>query len=137
MDNEAEVGQIDAARGDIGRNADPRAPVAKRLKGMVALALAQFTRQRDGREAALHKAGVQPPNALAGGAEYHRAARLEKAQNVDDGMLYVAGRDADCAVFDIAIRLVASDGGDPQRILRSEKRRVGKEWVRPFKSRWS
>src|SRR3546814_8903074 len=41
MDNEAEVGQIDAARGDIGRNADPRAPVAKRLKGMVALALAQ------------------------------------------------------------------------------------------------
>src|SRR3546814_6591921 len=84
---------------------------------MVALALAQFTRQRDGREAALHKAGVQPPNALARGAEYHRAARLEKAQNVDDGMLYVAGRDADCAVFDIAMRLVAADGGDPQRIL--------------------
>src|SRR3546814_19974157 len=37
--------------------------------------------------------------------------------NVDDGMLYVAGRDADCAVFDIAMRLVAADGGDPQRIL--------------------
>src|SRR3546814_2347100 len=32
-------------------------------------------------------------------------------------MLYVAGRDADCAVFDIAMRLVAADGGDPQRIL--------------------
>src|SRR3546814_14480961 len=79
-----EVGQVDAARGDIGRNADPRAPVAKRLKGMVALALAQFTRQRDGREAALHKAGVQPPNALARGAEYHRAARRDQAQNVDD-----------------------------------------------------
>src|SRR3546814_13019312 len=89
------------------------------------LALAQFTRQRDGREAALHKAGVQPPNALARGAEYHRAARLEKAQNVDDGMLYVAGRDADCAVFDIAMR------------LRSEERRVGQEWVSTCRSRRS
>src|SRR5688572_11596028 len=45
MDDEAEAGQIDAARSDVGGDADPRAAVAQRLKGVVALALAVLARE--------------------------------------------------------------------------------------------
>ena len=53
MDDEAEGRQVDAARGDVGGDADPRAAVAQRLERVVALGLAVLARQGDRREAAL------------------------------------------------------------------------------------
>ena len=53
VDHEAEVGQIEAARGDVGRDAHASAAVAQRLQRRVALALRQLARQRRDREAAL------------------------------------------------------------------------------------
>ena len=46
-------GQIDAARGDVGGDANTGASVAQRLQRVGALGLAEFARQRDDREAAL------------------------------------------------------------------------------------
>ena len=40
MDDEFEIGQVDAARRDVGRDADAGAPVAHRLQRMGALVLA-------------------------------------------------------------------------------------------------
>ena len=42
MHDQAEIGQVDAARGDVGRDADLRAAVAQRLQGAVALGLGQL-----------------------------------------------------------------------------------------------
>lgn len=55
MDDEVEPRQVDAARGDVGRDADPRPAVAKCLQRRVALVLAEFAGQRDGGEAALQQ----------------------------------------------------------------------------------
>lgn len=43
MDDQREIGQIDAARGHIGRHAHPRAAIAQRLKSCVAFVLAMLT----------------------------------------------------------------------------------------------
>ena len=53
VDHEPEVGQVEAARGDIGRDAHARTPIAQRLQRLVALALAELARQRGDRESAL------------------------------------------------------------------------------------
>ena len=74
VDDEAEVGQVEAARGDVGRDADPGAAVAQRLQRVGALALGQLARQRHGGEAALDQVGVQVADRLAGRAEHERAA---------------------------------------------------------------
>ncbi len=92
MDHEVEVRQVEAAGRDVGGDADPRAAVAQRLQGGGALVLAQLAGQRDGVEAAFQQAGVQVAHRLAGGAEHQGAARLEEAQDVDDGVLDLVGR---------------------------------------------
>ena len=55
MDDEAEIGQVEAARGDVGRDADAGAAVAQRLQRVGALVLGQLARQRDDGEAALEQ----------------------------------------------------------------------------------
>jgi hypothetical protein len=60
MDDEREIGQVDAAGGDVGRDAAPGRAVAQRLQRLVALVLAMLARQSDGAEAALGQAGVEP-----------------------------------------------------------------------------
>ena len=42
MDDEAEVGQVEAARGHVRRDADARTPVPDRLQRVVALLLRQL-----------------------------------------------------------------------------------------------
>ena len=48
MDHQAEIGNIDAARRNVRRHADPRASVPQGLQGMIALVLAQLARQQYG-----------------------------------------------------------------------------------------
>jgi hypothetical protein len=55
MDDEAEVGQVDAAGGNVGGHAHPRPPVAQRLQRMRALRLAEFARQGHHGKAALEQ----------------------------------------------------------------------------------
>ncbi len=59
VDDEAEAGQVDAARRDIGGDADPRPAVAQRLHRQVAFVLAQFAGQQGGGKAALLQGGLQ------------------------------------------------------------------------------
>ncbi len=69
MDHQAQRCDIDAARRHVGGDADPCPLVAQGLKGVIALALAVLTRQRDGRKAAFHQRGVQMADIVARGAE--------------------------------------------------------------------
>ena len=74
VNHERDRWQIDAARGDIGGDADPRALVAQRLKRLIALVLAMLARQRDRIEAPFGQAGVEPAHGLARGAEQDRVS---------------------------------------------------------------
>ena len=62
-------GQIDPPRSDVGRDADPCAPVAQALQRSVAFVLAMLARKGHRLEAALAEADMQSPHGLAGGAE--------------------------------------------------------------------
>src|SRR3546814_2974065 len=55
MDDKAEIGEVDAPRRHVGRDADAGAAGAQRLEGMVAFILAMLPRQRHRREAAERK----------------------------------------------------------------------------------
>ena len=79
VDDEAEIRQVDPAGRDVGRDADARAAVAQGLQGVVALALAQFARQGDGGKAALEQARLQVAHRLAGVAEHHGGAHLDRS----------------------------------------------------------
>ena len=116
VDHQAEIRQIDAARGDVGRHADPRAAVPDRLKRGGAVMLAEFAGQSDRLETALQQAGMQMAHAVARGAEHERGRRLEVAQHIDDRMLDLVRGNPYCAIFDVAMGLIARGGVDPQRV---------------------
>ena len=72
VDHQAERGDIDAARGDIGGHADPRPLVAQGLQRMVALVLAVLARQRHRGKAAFDQPGMEMADIVARRAEQHR-----------------------------------------------------------------
>ena len=116
VDDEAERGDIDAARGDIGGNADAGALVAQGLQCRVALVLAVLAGQGDGGETALDQRGVEVADIVAGGAEQHRRFRLMEAQQVDYRVLDVGRGDGDGLIGDVAMALPVFDGGDAQGV---------------------
>ena len=91
MHHQAQRRQIDAARGDVGGDADPRPPVAQRLKCVITLRLRMFARQRHHRKAPLLQGSVKMADVVAGGAEQDRRLRLVEAQQVDDRVLDLGG----------------------------------------------
>ncbi len=117
MDHEADAGQIDPARGDIGGDADPRAAIAQRLQRLVALGLRMLARQRDHAEAAFLQRGVQAADIVAGGAEQDRGLGLVEAQQVDGGGLDFCRRYGHRLEGDIAMTALVPGGGDAQRVL--------------------
>ena len=116
VNHQSEVGQIDTASGDVGRDTDARASVTQRLQGVVALALAQFARQRNGGETAFQQARLKMAHCFAGVAEHHRGAHLVEAQDVDDRVLDLVGRNPDRPILDIAMRLVRHQRVDAKRV---------------------
>ena len=112
VDDEAEVGQVEATGSDVGGDADLRVAIAQRLQRIIALALAHLAGQTDSMEAALAQAGVEMANGFARVAEHKRASGFEITQHVDDGAFGVAGRDAHGAVFDIAVGFGCAGGVD-------------------------
>ena len=112
VDDEREVGQIEPARGHVGRHQHAGAAVAQRLQRLAAFGLAEFTRQRHRGEAALEQARIEPVDRLARGAEHDRGRRLVQAQHVDDGVLDVVRHDAVGEIIDVGVLLVAADRRD-------------------------
>ena len=116
VDHETEVRQIEAARRDVGGDADLGAAVAQRLECVVAFVLAQLAGQQHGGKAALLQQRMQMAHALAGVAEDDRARRVDLAQNVDDRVDALVGHDADGTVLDVDVAGFAARRLDPQGI---------------------
>ena len=72
MNDEVEIGQIDAARGNVGCHADAGTTVAHCLQGVVAFGLAQFARQRNHGKAAIGEPACHMLHRFAGRAENDR-----------------------------------------------------------------
>ena len=104
MDDQAEAGQVDAARRHIGGDADPGAAVAQRLQRMIALALATVRptapRQEKPRSVSMR---FHVAHRVAGVAEDQRAGRIHEAQQIDHGALDLVAGDADGAIFDVGM----------------------------------
>ena len=78
MDDQAEVGQIEAAGGDVGGDADAGAAVAQGLQRVACAPLWVISPERaTAAKPRSQQAAVQVAHRLAGGAEHQRARRLE------------------------------------------------------------
>ena len=117
MHDQAERGQVDAARGDVSGDADAGALVAQRLQRMVALILAMLARQGHGRKAALGKARMQMADIVARGAEQDGCFRFMETQQVDHRILDVGRRHRHRLVADVAMAALFRHGRNAQRIL--------------------
>jgi len=138
VDDQAQRRQVDAARGDVGRDAHPRAAIPQRLQRLVALVLRMLARQRHRLEPTVNQAGVEVPHIVTRGAEQHRRLRLVKAQQVDHRMLDVRRRDGDALVGDVAVAAILAHRADPQGValiglgkLHDRPRHGGREQQRP------
>ena len=87
VNDEAEIGEVDAARGDVGRDTDARPAVAQRLEGVVAVVLAEFAGERDDRETALQQRRLKMLHGVAGVAEDQRGRCVGVAEEVDHRVL--------------------------------------------------
>ena len=116
MDDEAQIGKIEAARRNVGRHANARAPIAQRLQRMIALALAEFARQRHRRETALQQDRFQMAHRVSRGAEHQRIGRIHEAQQIDDRAFRFVVRHADGAIFDIGMAFARAHRFDAQRV---------------------
>lgn len=86
MDHESEMGKVYAARCDIGRDADPGASVAQGLQGLIALVLAEFTREDHGGKAALDQDRVQVAHRIARVAEHECGRGFSLAEQVHNAL---------------------------------------------------
>ena len=116
MDHQRERRQIDAARGNVCRNANAHAAVAQGLHRLVAFVLAMLARQRDNGKAALGQAGMQVADIIAGCAEQQRRGRFVEAQQIDDRILDIVGGNGDGLIADITMAAIFADGRDAQGI---------------------
>ena len=91
-------------------------PFAQGAQRGVALVLGELAGQCDGVKAARQQAGMQMADGIARRAE-HQGAGIMQAQQVDEADLDLMPGNADGAIFDIGMRLVAGDGIDAQRVL--------------------
>ena len=104
MDDETETGQVDAARRDVGRDADPRAAVAQApaARGCARSGRARPTARRRRTRARAAPAACDAP---------HRACCRTRcapgehrpAQHVDDRVLDLVRHDAHRAIFDVGM----------------------------------
>jgi hypothetical protein len=116
MDDQADARQVDAARGHVGRHADPGAAVAQRLQRLVAFLLRMLARQRDHGEPALLQRGVQSGALVARGAEQDRGLGFVEAQQVDHRVLDLGRRDGDRLIGDVAVAALVARRLDAQRV---------------------
>ena len=125
VDHQFQTRQVDAARGHIGRDADPRPAIAQRLQRMHPFRLRQLTRQRHNLETTVAHARQQVVHVHPGLAEHDRGARFIKAQDVEDRMFLVTGRHVQRAIFDVDVLLGLA--------LRLQTQRIALERFRQFR----
>ncbi len=124
MNDQVQIGQVDAARRHIGGDADPRAPIAQRLQRMVALMLAEFAGERHHRKAAFQQHGFHVAHRIAGVAEDQGARRIQRAQQVDHRAFHLGRSDTDGAVFDIGMAAGLAHRGDAQGVALVMRRQI-------------
>ena len=117
MDHEAEVLQVKSAGGNVGGDADAGAAVAQGLQRVGAFLLAEFAGEGDDREAAIAHPAHQLVHGGARRAKDQRAFGVRVANDVDDGVLFVAGGDEQGLVFDVDVLALLGLGGNARRIL--------------------
>jgi hypothetical protein len=83
MDDEAERRQVDAPRRHVGRHADPGAPVAQRLKRLIAFVLECSPDSATTAKPRSMQVACRWRTLVARRAEQDRRFRLVKAQQVD------------------------------------------------------
>ena len=108
--------QVDAARGHIGRDADPRPAIAHHLQRARAFVLRQLPRQRHDRKAPVQQLAGQMRHRRPGRAEDDGAFGLVQAQQVDDGIFAVRPVHQHAAIVDIGMALARGHGGNPLRL---------------------
>jgi len=106
VDDEAEIGEVEPARGDVGGDAHPSAAIAQRLERLIAFALRQLAGERDGREPALVQIRGEMRDAVTGGAEHECAGCVVEQQQIDDREIAFARHDLDGAILDVAVEIV-------------------------------
>ena len=116
MDDQRQVGDIEAARGDVGRDQHAGVAIAQRLQRVRALGLCQLAGEGHRRETAFEQPRVQPLHRLARRAEHQRRGCLMETQHVDHGILDVARRDANRRVLDVGVLLVPASGFNPHGV---------------------
>ena len=116
VDDQAQVGQVEAARGHVSRDADPGMAPAQGLEGLGPQVLGQLARQAHHRETPLAQGGSQVLHPLAGVGEDEGARRLVEPQKVHDRQVHLVGQDPDSAVLDVPVRGVAVDSIDAQGV---------------------
>ena len=116
MNDQRQIGQVEPASRHIGRDQHARAAIAQGLQGVQALALRQLAGQGNGGKSALLQPALHALDVFARGAEDQRRACLMEAQDIDNGVLDIAGHHAHGLVFDIGVLLVAARGLDAQTV---------------------
>ena len=116
MDDQRQARQINAARRNIGRNADPGAAVAQRLQRLIALRLAVLPGQCHRAESPVHEAGVQMADIVASGAEQHRRLRLVKPEQIHHNILDIGGCNRHRLIANVTMAALVADGGYPECI---------------------
>ena len=116
VDDQAQVGQVEAARGHVSRDADPGMAPAQGLEGLGPQVLGQLTRQAHHRETPFAQGGRQVLHPLSGVGKDQGTRCLVEPQKVHDRQVHLVGQDPDSAVLDVAVRGVPVDGIDAQGI---------------------
>ncbi len=117
MDDEVEIGQVDAARSDVGGDADAGAAVPHGLERIGALGLGQFAREGDHVEAAIMEARRKVLHRFAGRGEDDGIGAFEPKQRVDDGVLALVRGHNHELVVNIGMLLARAGCRNAQRIV--------------------
>ena len=117
VDDEPEVGQIDAARGDVGGDAHPRPAVAQACRAWL----------RSCWPSSPDSSTAEKPRSSSMACRWRTDSRvlqntsarrrLVEAQDVDHRLFDFVGRDAHGAIFDIGMAALAAGDVDAQGVL--------------------
>ena len=109
VDDGRQAGDVEAARGDIGRHQHRAALVGKAHQHLVALALLEFPIQREGAEALLLQRHHEPAALGFGIAESQCAGRTEMIEQQADRVAALAVVHLVPALLDLAARVLGRD----------------------------
>ncbi|OJH20072.1 hypothetical protein BLX88_04480 [Bacillus obstructivus] len=90
MDDEIQIGQVDAACGHVGGHANAGTAVTHGLQRIGALGLAEFARERNNGKAAIGQAAGQMLDRFAGRTEDDGVLGIVKQQRIDDRIFATA-----------------------------------------------